>query len=192
MPNKYKKSPKKTPKRPLKKTPKKSPKRSLKKSPKRSLKKSIKRHLKKTPKKEKSLIMDYDLVLDKVQKANFFMEKMSEALQNNTKINDFKLMQFFIKILRLVANELNEKHFNRSTNSEKFRDLENTLKEKPISTLFSDKNIEKAFNIIKQYKIESHPIHSSYNPFLEIIYKPIYGYVFENMTKNELIDQEDY
>jgi hypothetical protein len=111
----------------------------------------------------------------------------------NLLLDTNEIVRIIDKILRLRANELSEKHFNRKTLADKLSDSDyNKYKSIPSVRYFSNTNIMKAFNIVLSNKIEHYPKYMTYNPYKDIEYDEIFVNVFENMLDKENKEEEEY
>ena len=133
-------------------------------------------------------------MFENIRKGIDIQNQVGKILGNDeyyTKISNREVYLIMERILNLNANELREKYFNRKTLAEKFKDLPKNIKSKSKIYHYSPVQVKKAFDIILQYKRDTNPLYLTYNPFLEMKYRPIYRDVLENIIENEKINYSD-
>ena len=146
----------------------------------------------KSPKKFSEMMKESDIqkkMYENIKKGIDIQTQVGKIIGNDeyyTKISNRDVFSIMERILNLNANELREKHFNRKTLADKFKDLPKNIKSKAKKYHYSPVQVKKAFDILIQYKRDSNPTYSSYNPFLDMKYRPIYRDVLENMIENEI------
>jgi len=140
--------------------------------------------------------LDDNEALKKIMAGMGLNDKVNKELGKpklNLLLDTNEIIRIIDKILRLKANELSEKHFNRKTLADKLSDSDyNKYKSSPSVTYFYTTNIMKAFNIVLNHKIDQHPKYMTYNPYKDIDYDEIFVNVFENMLDKENKEEEEY